>query len=542
MGTTSGSFREGSVLKISGSGAISSSNYFQKPDGTVTGSKVSFLGGKISGSDMSITANEFDFKTDYGNIKGNKTTFEISSSLLNLTPTSLNVKGDIQAEQVYGQDTFLAGKIVNTGVTNPTFPSVRYNFPFVEVYATASTDVRLATGSFLLKSNGRSTSFLNHTGSTIEGNHKSFTLSPGLQTTPQFLVPITNDGVGYPSEFKSWKSISGLDKDYVFVSNVSATNASEASASLGSSLIGNQLVLNHATASRILFNSASNAFNSITTNNINLYEILRSNRENVNLQFGIRGTAHPSTGSFNGYNPEYLVEVIESSGSQVVWQKSYKDTEATHKNWAIFDIPMTDVATFYKQNIPYTSQTGSTNEGNYTGNIDEGLKVKISMRYSGSSVMATRLSEGTRFGGLNTGTESFTLGFALTEMRMVEPVRATSIDTQTVHFKDTYMTWHDNPATTGHYGNFVPEFTSSATTSSFALGAPKEKWDEVYLNLKQDNVVSSSVSGIENKFVRMDIHSGRLSFTSASAGGGGSSYSLPLAASGTRGGVKIGYT
>jgi hypothetical protein len=546
MGTTSGSFREGSVLKISGSGAISSSNYFQKPDGTVTGSKVSFLGGKISGSDMSITANEFDFKTDYGNIKGNSTTFEISSSLLNLTPTSLNVKGEIQAEKVYGQDTFLAGKIVNTGVTNPTFPSVRYNFPFVEVYATESLDVRLATGSFLLKSNGRTTSFLAHTGSTIEGNHKSFTLSSGLHTTPQFLVPITNDGVGYPSEFKSWKSISGVGKDYVFVSNTSATNASEASASLGSSLIGNQLVLNHATSSKILFNSASNAFNSITTNTINLYEILNSNRENVNLQFGIRGTAHPSTGSFNGYNPEYLVEVIESSGSQVVWQKSYKDTEATHKNWAIFDIPMTDVATFYKQNIPFTSQTGSINEGSYSGNIDEGLKVKISMRYSGSSVMATRLSEGTRFGGLNTGTESFTLGFALTEMRMVEPVRATSIDTQTVHFKDTYMTWHDNPATTGHYGNFVPEFTSSATTSSFALGAPKEKWDAIYLNLKEDNIVSQIVAPVteSNKFVRINTNTGKLSFTSASAGSGGglSSYSLPLAAAGTRGGVKIGYT
>ena len=545
MGTTSGSFSEGSVLKISGSGAISSSNYFQKADGTVTGSKVSFLGGKISGSDMSITANEFDFKTDFGNLKGNSTTFELSSSLLNLTPKSLNVKGNIQAEQVYGQDTFLAGKIVNTGVTNPSFPTVKYNFPFVEVYSTESLDVRLATGSFILKNTaGRSTSFLAHTGSTIQGNHKTFTLSSGLHSTPQYLVSKTNDGVGYPSEFKSWRDISGVNNDYVFVSNVSATNASEASGSLGSSLIGNQLVLNHATASKILFNSASNAFNSITTNNINLYEILNSERENVNIQFAIRGTAHPSTGSFNGYNPEYLVEVIESSGSSVVWQKSYKDTKATHKNWAVFDIPMTDIATFYKQNIPFTSQTGSTSEGSYSGTLDDGLKLKISMRYSGSSHMATRLSEGTRFGGRNIGKDSFTLGFALTEIRMVEPVRITSLDTQTINFKDTYMTWHDNPATTGHYGNFVPEFTSSATTSSFALGAPKEKWDEVYLNLKQDNVVSSSVSGVENKFVRMDIHSGRLSFTSASAGSGGgvSSYSLPLAAAGTRGGVKIGYT
>ena len=398
MGTLSGSFGEGSVLKISGSGAISSSNYFQKPDGTVTGSRVSFLGGKISGSDMSITANEFDFKTEFGSIKGDSTTFEISSSLLNLTPKSLNVKGQIQAEQVYGQDTFLAGKIVNTGVTNPTFTTVKYDFPFVEVYSKNSSDARLATGSFLLKSNGRTTSFLDNTSQTIVGNHQSFTLSSGLHSTPQYLVSKTNDGVGYPAEFKSWKNISGVDSDYVFVNNTSAINAAQASASLSSNLIGNQLVLNHATGSRLLFNSSSNAFNSITTNTINLYDVLRDDREDVHLQFGIRGTAHPSTGSFNGFNPEYKVEVLDTSGSAVVWEKTYKDTKATHKNWVVFDVPMTDIATFYKQNIAYNSSTGSFDEGSYLGNELDGVKVKISMRYSGSNLMTQRLTEGNRFG------------------------------------------------------------------------------------------------------------------------------------------------
>jgi hypothetical protein len=149
--------------------------------------------------------------------------------------------------------------------------------------------------------------------------------------------------------------------------------------------------------------------------------------------------------------------------------------------------------------------------------------------------MSDRITEGSRFQNVYS-TASFTpaqmaadvtnttannsLGFALTEMRMVEPARATSIDTQTIHFNDTYLTWGETPLTTAHYGNFVPEFTSSATTASFDLGSPTKKWDDIYLNLKQDNIVSAS--GVENKFVRMDINSGKLTFTSASAGGGSS--------------------
>ena len=553
MGTTSGSLRNSTVLSISSSGEISSSNYVQKPDGQVTGSKINFTGGKISGSDMSIFANEFEFKDDNNNgiIKGNKTTFEISSSLFNLKPTSLDVKGNIQAEQVYGQDTFLAGKVVNTGVRNPNSITVKYNLPFVEAYSQDSNDTRL-TGStvesgFIMSG---SSTILSQTGSRIQGNHVRFSLSSNLQSTPQFLTPITADGVGYPEEFKSWKDISGVNNDYVFVSNTSARTAAEASASLSANLIGNQLVFNEATSSALLFQSSSNSFQSITTDTINLFDVLKEDRRNVHLQFAVRGTAHPSTGSFNGYNPEYQVQVLDTSGSLVVWEKTYKDTKATHKNWAVFDVPMTDIATFYKQTIEFNKSTGSFDEGNYLGNPNSsGLKVKINMRYSGSALMSQRLNEGKRFGGLNLADGSFTLGFALTEMRMVEPVRATSIDTQTVHFKDTYMTWHDNPATTGHYGNFVPEFTSSATTSSFALGAPTEKWESIYLDLKEDNqypekTLVGNVSQ-SNKFVRVNTHTGKLTFTSASAGSGGggvSSYSLPLAASGTRGGVQIGYT
>jgi hypothetical protein len=551
MGTTSGSLRNSTVLSISSSGEISSSNYIQKPDGQVTGSKINFTGGKISGSDMSIFANEFEFKDDNNNgiIKGNKTTFEISSSLFNLKPTSLDVKGNIQAEQVYGQDTFLAGKVVNTGVINPNSITVKYNLPFVEAYSQDSNDTRL-TGStvesgFIMSG---SSTILSQTGSRIQGNHVRFTLSSNLQSTPQFLTPITADGVGYPEEFKSWKDISGVNNDYVFVSNTSARTAADASASLSANLIGNQLVFNEATSSALLFQSSSNSFQSMTTDTINLFDVLKEDRRNVHLQFAVRGTAHPSTGSFNGYNPEYQVQVLDTSGSNVVWEKTYKDTKATHKNWAVFDVPMTDIATFYKQNIEFNKSTGSFDEGTYLGNPQSsGLKVKINMRYSGSRLMSQRITEGTRFGGKNTANESFTLGFALTEMRMVEPVRATSIDTQTVHFKDTYMTWHDNPATTGHYGNFVPEFTSSATTSSFALGAPTEKWESIYLDLKEDNQypVETLVGDVSqsNKFVRINTHTGKLTFTSASVGsggGGGSSYSLPTATASTLGGIKVG--
>ena len=551
MGTLSGSFNRGSVLKISGSGEISSSKYIQKSDGQVTGSKINFTGGRISGSDMVIFANEFDFKSKSGRIVGNETTFEISSSLLNLKPNSLDIKGNLQAEKVYGQDAFLAGKVVSTGVKNPKITTVKYDLPFVEAYSQDGSDDRLATGSFIINSSGRSTTHLNHTGSVITGNHQQFALGGSFTNTPQYLVKVTNDGIGYPEEFKSWKDISGVNNDYVFVENSDARTAAQASGSLPTQLIGNQLVFNQATSSAIIFNgsintlTASNAFSTITTDNINLQDILSENSRGTHLQFGIRGTAHPSTGSFSGFNPEYKVEVIATSGSaeRKVWEKSYKDAEATNASWAVFDVPLTDILTTFTSESRYNQHQYVKNSA--SGSDAQHIKVKISTRYSGSSVMAKRLQEGKRFGGLQLASGSFTLGFALTEMRLVEPVRVPALDTQTLHLKDTYLTWHDDPKTTGHYGNFVPEHTTS-TTASFSLGTSKEKWDDIYLNLKQDNIVTDSVAGrqVENKFVRMDIHSGKLTFTSASAGGGGGviSYSLPLASAETRGGVKIGYT
>jgi hypothetical protein len=549
MGTLSGSFSRGSVLKISGSGAISSSKYIQKADGQVTGSKINFTGGKISGSDMIIFANEFDFKSTAGRIVGNETTFEISSSLLDLKPKSLDIKGNLQAEKVYGQDTFLAGKVVSTGVKNPTITTVKYNLPFVEVYSQDGSDDRLGsdTDGFMVLGqtyNPDTTAVLSQTSSVIIGNHQSFALGGSFTNTPQFLVSTTNDGIGYPKEFKSWKDISGVNNDYVFVENSDAQTAAQASGSLPTQLIGNQLVFNQVTSSAIVFNgsnalTASNAFSTITTDNINLQDILSENSKGTHLQFGIRGTAHPSTGSFSGFNPEYKVEVITTSGSaeSKVWEKSYKDTEATNANWAIFDIPLTDIVTTFTSESKYNQHQYL--KDSVSGSNAQNIKVKISTRYSGSSVMSKRLQEGKRFGGLNLASGSFTLGFALTEMRMVEPVRIPALDTQTLHLKDTYLTWHDNPSTTGHYGNFVPEHTTN-TTASFSLGTSEEKWDDIYLNLKQDNIVTAS--GVENKFVRINTHTGKLTFTSASAGGGGSSYSLPLAAAGTRGGVKIGYT
>ena len=73
---------------------------------------------------------------------------------------------------------------------------------------------------------------------------------------------------------------------------------------------------------------------------------------------------------------------------------------------------------------------------------------------------------------------------------MVEPVRIASIDTQTIHFKDTYLTWGDK-LTTVHKGNFAPIVTSSffnsavnpagAPTASYTLGTPTHRWKTVYL-------------------------------------------------------------
>ena len=548
MGTLSGSFSRGSILKISGSGEISSSQYIQKSDGQVTGSKINFTGGRISGSDMTIFANEFDFKSPAGRVQGNETTFEISSSLLNLTPTKLDVKGNIQAERVYGQDTFLAGKIVETGVKNPKITSVKYSLPFVEAYSKDGNDVRLGseTDGFMMGEsyNSSTTAKLVHTGSVIVGNHQSFTLGGAFSTSPQFLTKVTNDGIGYPEEFKSWKDISGVNNDYVFIENSDATTAARASGSLPTQLIGNQLVFNQVTSSKLIFNAvnaktASNAFSTIETDNINLQDILSSKSVGTHLQFAMRGTAHPSTGSFSGFNPEYKVEVNVTSGStsDTVWEKSYKDTKATNASWTVFDVPLTDIVTTWTSESKYNQHQYEFSRATQpppSGSDVYGVKVKISSRYSGSVKMPQRFQEGKRFGGRNLASGSFTLGFALTEMRMVEPARIPALDVQNLHLKDTYLTWHDNPSTTGHYGNFVPEHRLENTTSSFALGSKNDKWDELYLNLKQDNIVSSSFSGSgglitqkENKFVRMDVHSGKLSFTSASAGGGGSSYSHP---------------
>ena len=98
------------------------------------------------------------------------------------------------------------------------------------------------------------------------------------------------------------------------------------------------------------------------------------------------------------------------------------------------------------------------------------------MRYSGS------------LGNVPEGSSG--LGFALTEMRLVEPVRIASIDTQTIHFKDTYLTW-GGKETTAHKGNFAPIVTSSifnsatdpsgAPTSSYTLGKPDQRWKTAYL-------------------------------------------------------------
>jgi hypothetical protein len=123
-------------------------------------------------------------------------------------------------------------------------------------------------------------------------------------------------------------------------------------------------------------------------------------------------------------------------------------------------------------------------------------------------------------------------------MRLVEPVRAASLDTQTLHFKDTYFT-SDGKLSTAHKGNLIPliQSQSNSVSSSFALGSPRRRWKDAYFGLSENNIVSSSTDNVENKFVRIDIHSGRLSYTTASIGngngnggggnGGGGSYTHP---------------
>ena len=152
---------------------------------------------------------------------------------------------------------------------------------------------------------------------------------------------------------------------------------------------------------------------------------------------------------FTGFNPTYQVDII--SGSKTFFTKTYQDENATHKNWVVFDIPLTDILS--------TNASGSS----VSSSIEEVFKVKLSMRYSGSlgNVPETRVHP-------NVPDWNKPLGFALTEMRLVEPVRIASIDTQTIHFKDTYLTWGDK-LTTVHKGNFAPIVTSSIFNSAVQI-------------------------------------------------------------------------
>ena len=178
--------------------------------------------------------------------------------------------------------------------------------------------------------------------------------------------------------------------------------------------------------------------------------------KNSHLQFGVRGTTHPYPMGFTGFKPTYQVDII--SGSKTFFTKTYKDENATHKNWVVFDIPLTDILS-----IDATPTVSAS--------IEEVFKVKLSMKYSGSAA----------YGNLPEGPSG--LGWALTEIRLVEPVRIASIDTQTIYFKDTYLTW-GGKLTTAHKGNFVPIITSSnsaLTSSQYTLGTPDERWKTAYL-------------------------------------------------------------
>jgi hypothetical protein len=440
-GFLSGSFVEKVTFRISGSGEISSSNFFLDERGNITGSQVNFTGGVISGSDLTINANQFEFKTQNGRIFGDSNNFIISASLLSLDNDSLEIKGDLRASSGYIQDTYLGGKIVETGVRNPSVAGIRYQLPFLEVWSTSSTDNRLGIDG------GNSSQIL-------VGSHGNWSIGGPIRTIKQYLVTgSTLDGVSYPDEFKSWYDISGVSNDYKFIDNFNVLNVSDASASISPSIIGTQLVFNSAS-----FKPTGSAIvSTVTSEFINISESLNNNYRNTHLQFAVRGTTHPYSGGFTGFVPQYRVDIV--SGSTTFFTKQYKDENATHQRWKVFDIPITDILT-----IDANATTGSR--------VRREFRVRISMNYSGSSATGT----------LGSGVEG--IGFALTEMRMVEPVRIASIDTQTIHFKDTYITW-DGKEVTAHKGHFAPIITSSTfesiSGSEYSLGRPSQRWRTAYL-------------------------------------------------------------
>jgi len=449
MGYQSGSFIEKTTFSISGSGEISSSKFFVDERGNITGSNVFFTGGTISGSQLNLVANQFDFGDDGAYISGSNGSLIISSSLFSLTDNSLEVKGDLRASSGYIQDTYLGGKIVELGVQNPNVSSVRYQLPFIEVYSTSSTDRRLTYLTGSARTN-------------FQGSHGKWTLSAAFQNTPQMLVTGSAlDGVGYPDEFKSWYDISGVGKDYKFISDFNTEIVSDASSSLDRSLIGNQLVFNKQNT----FRTGSTIYNTITSENIHISEsFASSNYKNAHLQFAVRGTTHPYSGGFKGFFPQYKVEIV--SGSTTFYEKIYKDENATHKNWVVFDIPISDILT--------NEATSNTDKI-----VEELFKVRLGMYYSGSSATGT----------VGSGVEG--MGWALTEMRVVEPARVAAIDTQTIYFKDTYLTW-DSKEVTAHKGHFAPIITSSlfesVSGSRYTLGRPKQRWQTAYLKNSVDTL------------------------------------------------------
>ena len=456
-GFLSGSFVDKVTFRISGSGEVSSSNFFLDEFGNITGSQVNFSGGIISGSDLTINANQFEFKTQNGRIFGDSNNFIISSSLLSLDNNSLEVKGNLRASSGYIQDTYLGGKIVETGVRNPSVAGIRYSLPFLEVWTTSSTDNRLGV-------NGANSS------QTLVGSHGNWVIGGPIQTIKQYLVTGSAlDGVSYPDEFKSWYDISGVSNDYKFIDNFNVLNVSDASASISPSIIGTQLVFNSASFKP----TGSAVVSTVTSEFINISQSLNNNYRNTHLQFAARGTTHPYSGGFEGFAPQYRVDII--SGSKTFFTKRYKDENATHERWKLFDIPITDILT-----IDANATTGSR--------VEREFKVKISMNYSGSSATGT----------LGSGVNG--IGFALTEMRMVEPVRIASIDTQTIHFKDTYITW-DGKEVTAHKGHFAPIITSSAfesiSGSEYSLGRPSQRWRTAYLK--------DSVSTLSDRRLKSNI-------------------------------------
>jgi len=456
-GFLSGSFVEKVTFRISGSGEVSSSNFFLDEFGNITGSQVNFSGGIISGSDLTINANQFEFKTQNGRVFGDSNNFIISSSLLSLDNNSLEVKGDLRASSGYIQDTYLGGKIVETGVRNPSVAGIRYSLPFLEVWTTSSTDNRLGIDG-------------DDSSQTLVGSHGNWVIGGPIQTIKQYLVTGSAlDGVSYPDEFKSWYDISGISNDYKFIDDFNVLNVSDASASISPSIIGTQLVFNSASFKP----TGSAVVSTVTSEFINISESLNNNYRNTHLQFAARGTTHPYSGGFTGFAPQYRVDIV--SGSKTFFTKRYKDENATHERWKVFDIPITDILT-----IDANATTGSR--------VEREFKVKISMNYSGSSATGT----------LGSGVNG--IGFALTEMRMVEPVRIASIDTQTVHFKDTYITW-DGKEVTAHKGHFAPIITSSAfesiSGSEYSLGRPSQRWRTAYLK--------DSVSTLSDRRLKSNI-------------------------------------